>query len=354
MGEAASLADIFAAQVEVDEDAELVAELVHARGWGDGLPVVPATQERVARMLEHSNLDRHEIIARLAPNFGAATVERIAINAVMAGCRPASLPLLIAAVRAVSQPQFKLQSNQTTTQSVGAWVIVNGPIATTLGVSSGYNCLGHGSPANATIGRALRLILQNIGGALPGAMDRATQGFPGKYTFCCAENEHESPWEPLHVERGYAASTSTVTVVGASGTVNMHTYAREAEVVLQQIAETFVFPPSNDYWRGGEPWLVLCPEHAAILSSAGLSKLDVKRRLWQGSKMSASRMAPEDLKRTQLMRARELGDVTASTMLPISPGPEDIGILVAGGAGAHSVYIPTFGDTRSATVEIES
>ena len=137
--------------------------------------------------------------------------------------------------------------------------------------------------------------MQNIGGALPGEMDRATHGQPGKHTFCCAENEAESPWEPLHVERGFKAEQSTVTVVGAAGTVNLNSHAKDADDLLKVLADSMVFPTSNDYHFGGEPWLVISPEHAEIMKRAGLTKADVKRRLWEQSKMVASRFAAKDL-----------------------------------------------------------
>ena len=144
-------------------------------------------------MLRHTQRARDEVVAQIAPGFGAASVERIAINAVLAGCDPEYLPVLIAATEAVASPEFNLQGIQATTNSVAVWVIVNGPVAGKLGVNGAFNCLGQGTWANATIGRALRLVLQNIGGALPGEMDRSTHGQPGKYTFCCAENEEASP-----------------------------------------------------------------------------------------------------------------------------------------------------------------
>src|SRR3990167_5362018 len=167
-------------------------------------------------MLRTTRLAPETVIATIAPGFGAATIERIAINAVLAGCDPEYLPVLIAAAEAVAAPEFNLQGIQSTTNPGAVWLIINGPIARRLGVNSGNNCLGQGNWANATLGRALRLILQNIGGALPGEMDRATQGQPGKYTFCCTENEERNPWEPLHVERGFARERSAVTVVGVS------------------------------------------------------------------------------------------------------------------------------------------
>jgi len=281
-----------------------------------------------------------------------ATVERIAINAVLAGCGPEYLPVLIAATEAVSASQFNLQAIQTTTHPVAVWLVINGPIALRLKVNSGTNCLGPGAWANATLGRAMRLIQQNIGGALPGETDHATQGQPGKYTFCCAENEAGSPWEPLHVERGFAPECSTVTVVGAAGTSNMITHAKDAGDLMRVIAGTMTVPASLEYVYGGEPWLMLAPEHAHILKHDGLSKAEVKRRLWEQSKMPAHRLAAKDLARTQNARRAELGEIGPNTMLPISVRPEDFGIIVAGGPGTHSVYVPVSGHSRSVTREI--
>jgi hypothetical protein len=233
------------------------------------------------------------------------------------------------------------------------WLIVNGPIAKTLDISGGFNCIGQGIWANATIGRAMRLILQNIGGAIPGEMDRATQGQPGKFTFCCAENEDASPWEPLHVERGYAREQSTVTIVGAEGTLNMNTHSKEANELARVMAETLIHPPSNEYVHGGEPWLMIGPEHAEIFARGGMSKSDVKRALWEKSKMRASCLAGKELERARDSRTSELGEIKPDMLLPISQRPEDVMLMVAGGPGTHSVYIPCFGNSRAITRVIE-
>ena len=180
--------------VEIEDDLEAINAAYRAKSWSDGLPIVPPTRERVARMLAAVDVAPDTVVARLAPGFGVATVERIAINAVMAGCGPIHLPLLVAAVEAVATPAFNLQAIQATTNPVAVFVIVNGPAARELGFNGTFNCLGEGNWSNATVGRALRLVLRNIGGALPGQLDRATQGQPGKYSFCCAENEADSPW----------------------------------------------------------------------------------------------------------------------------------------------------------------
>ena len=338
--------------VEAPDDLDELIEFFHARRWSDGLPVVPPTRERVARMLSCTTRKPDEVVANVAPGFGAATVERIAINAVMAGCRAEYMPVLIAATQAMSAREFNLQGIQATTNPVAVWLVINGPIAERLGVNGGMNCLGQGTVANATLGRALRLILQNIGGALPGEMDRATQGMPGKFSFCCAENEAQSPWEALHVERGFRRDQSTVTVIGAAGTHNMNTHAKDADDLIRVIADTMAFPTSNDYWINGEPWIIVGPEHAEILHAGGLSKADVKRRLWEESKMRAGRMAKKELMRTQTARSEELGPITEDTLLPVSGGADGIGIVVAGGPGTHSVYVASFGDTRAVTREV--
>ncbi len=338
--------------IEVPGDFDELNQMFMTNRWSDGLPVVPPTPERVDAMLAGTTRARDEVIASIAPGFLPATVEGIAVNAVMAGCRPEYLPVLIAAAQAVATPHFNLSGIQATTNPAAVFLIINGPIASRLAVNGAGNCLGPGHWANATLGRALRLILQNIGGGVPGEMDKATHGQPGKYLFCCAENEAANPWEPLHVERGFAREASTATVVGVLGTWNMNTHAKDAGDLLRVIGDTMAFPCSSDYVHGGAPWLLLSPEHAHLLKREGLSKLDVKRRLWETSKLSAARVAAKDLGRVQSARREELGELTPETMLPISGTPEDISILVAGGDGTHSVYLPVSGHSRSATVEI--
>ncbi len=273
---------------------------------------------------------------------------------VAASVRPLPEEVIELIVEAVASPEFNLQAVQATTNPVAVWIIVNGPAARTLEFNNRFNCLGEGNWANATLGRALRLVLRNIGGALPGEMDRASQGQPGRYTFCCAENEAENPWEPLHVERGFRSDQSTVTVVGAEGTINMNTHSANGDEVLRAIASTMVHSPSNEYVFGGEPWLVLGPEHADTLAKAGYSKAAVKAKLWELTKMPISVLPPKDVERTQRARTGELGELGPTSMLPISPRPEDIQIIVAGGPGTHSTYVPSFGLMKAVTREIAS
>jgi hypothetical protein len=339
---------------EASGDLEAVQAWLRERRWGDGLPLIPPTVERVERMLARNGCSAETVVASIAPGFGAATLEAIAANAVMAGCAPEHLPLLVAAVKAVAEPQFNLQGIQATTNPVAVWVVVNGPAADHLGVNAAINCLGQGAWANAALGRALHLVLQNIGGARPGEMDRATHGQPGKYTFCCAENEAANPWEALHVERGFRRDTTTVTVVGAEGTMNMNCHAKDAGQLLTAFAETMIHPPSNEYTHGGEPWLVLGPEHAEVLHRAGMSKTDVKRELWLRSRMPAGRLTDRDRIRMLASRKDEFPDLDLDTLLTIAPRPDDIQLIVAGGPGTHSVYVPCFGNSRAVTVEVES
>ena len=338
--------------VEAPGELEALNRFFIEQRWGDGLIVAPPTQEAVQRMLRHTPRAPADVVATIAPGMGAATVEYIAIQGVMAGCHPEYLPVLIAAAEAVATPRFHLQAIQATTNPAAVWLVLNGPIARRLEVNSGSGCLGPGTWANATLGRALRLILQNIGRALPGDMDRSTQGQPGKYTFCCAENEEANPWEPLHVERGFSADASTVSVVGALGTWNMNMTASAAEDVIAMIGDTMQYPASSDYIFGGAPFVILSPQHAQLFHREGWSKAEVKRRLWEASKMRAGRSRGSEFERMANGRRAELGAITADTIVPISEKPEDISIVVAGGPGSHSVFVPVSAHTRSVTREV--
>lgn len=350
---ASPVSDQRAPLTAVADDLDAINRFYRDKRWSDGLPIVPPTIERVERMLAHAGRPRDEVVALLAPGFGAATVERIAINAVMAGCDAQAMPVMIAATEALAAPEFNLQALQTTTNPVAVWVVLNGPLARQLEFNATFNCLGEGAWSNATVGRAVRLLLRNVGGALPGEMDRATQGQPGHYSFCCAENEAQSPWEALHLERGFGVGDSTVTVVAAEGTMNMNSHSKDADELLRLIAESMVHPPSNEYTHGGEPWLMLGPEHADILRRGGYSKAAVKERLWELSKMPAGRMGARDLERTRAARREELGDIAPDTLLPIAPRASNICIIVAGGPGTHSVYVPCFGNSRATTRVIQ-
>lgn len=260
-------------QLEIDATEDLI-EVCYENGWTDGLPVVPPTPERVERMLSGTDRDPDELIAAVPPKWGRATVEKVAINAVMAGCQPAYLPLILTAVQAMTSEQFNLHGVQVTTSHVGPMLIVNGPIRKQLAINDGFNLFGQGYRANATIGRALRLVCTNIGGALPGELDRAAFGHAGKYTCCIAEKEAASPWDAMHVDRGFQADDSTVTVFAAAGpqTVNDHG-SNTAESILNTISENIAAPGNSS----GETLLVIGVEHAKTISEDGFSKADIRR-----------------------------------------------------------------------------
>jgi hypothetical protein len=312
------------------------------RGWTDGLPIVPPTEARVREFLTQTTRDPREIVGVLPPRQGEATVEKIAANAVMAGCRPAYLPVVLAAIEALADPLFNLDSVQATTHPVAPLLVINGPIARTLGLQAGYNAFGQGFRANVTIGRAVRLVLMNIGGGLPGAGDRATQGSPAKIAYCVAENEAESPWEPLHVEAGLPADSSTVTVFGAEGPHNIQDhFSNTALGVLRTVAGAMGQAGSNNLLGRGGPLLSLGPEHAATIAKEGFSKQQVKAFLFEHARFPLGRLGRE----YQRQQVERWGVADApDTMVPIVRRPEDISIIVVGGAGKHSCWQPTFGD----------
>jgi hypothetical protein len=224
-----------------------------------------------------------DLVAILPPRLGRATVERVAVNAVLAGALPEHFPVILAAVEAVAQPAFNLQAIQTTTHPCSPLIIVNGPIAARLGINGAGNALGQGHRANAVIGRAVRLTLQNTGGARPGSEDRATQGHPGKYSYCVAENEEASPWEPLSVERGFPAGVSAVTVCASESPHNINDHGSfTPEGILTTVAGTAATVGSNNIYLGGEPLVILGPEHAATVAAGAGARQTSSARCGSG------------------------------------------------------------------------
>jgi hypothetical protein len=344
-----------AAVDEVPDDLDAFQAWAMAERWSDGLPVLPPTPERVDRMLGARASRRYDVVATLAPLDGAATLEAIAINAALAGAGPEHLPVILAAVRAVAEPQFNLNAIQTTTHPCTPLLIVNGPIAGRLGISGGPNALGNGHRANAVIGRAVRLVLQNVGGARPGLEDRATLGHPGKFSYCLAENEAESPWAPLHVERGFPAGTSCITVCGSEAPHNVNDHGSTTpEGMLLALAGTAATTGSNNVYLAGEPLVILGPEHAQTLALTGWSKTEVKRRLWERIRIRLDRFSTENLARFATIDPARFADQPPGTEVAWCLTPDDLMIIVAGGPGKHSSLVPTFGATRSVTVPIEA
>lgn len=320
-------------------------EELAAAGLTDGLPVVPPTPERVEQMLAPCGCDPSQVVAVLAPLSVPATWRDIAINAVMAGCRPQYLPVIAAAVEALAADEFNLLGIATTTGSATPLIIVNGPIASAIGMNSTGNALGPGNRANATIGRAISLILRNVGGAEPGEVDMATLGQPAKYTFCLAENEAESPWPALHVERGFPASANVVTVVGAAGIVEV---VDSASATAPDLAQTFAKSMliagnvgGGGALGGGEPLVVMPPEHAAIFADDGYGKEQAKAAIYERATLPLDELSPGVHKHMMSLIAGNPGD--AAGPLRIAKKAGDVMILVAGGVGRKAAYVPTWG-----------
>lgn len=258
-------------------DGEDEHEAMVARGWSDGLPLVPPTEERVLSMLDGTNRDPQEVLGLVPPDLAPATVEKIAVNAVMAGCKPDYLPVVLAAVEAVLEEEFAMHGVLATTMFVGPVVVVNGPVRRRIGMNAKGNALGQGNRANAAIGRALQLVIRNIGGGRPQEVDRATLGNPGKYTYCFAEDEEGSSWEPLAVEHGIAPGRSAVTVFagfGLQGVVDQK--SRDPESLSRSFAESLKAIHSVKLAPACDAMLVICPEHHRTFRQAGWSK----RRLY--------------------------------------------------------------------------
>ena len=339
------------ASIEAEEDFDAINALYLERGWGDGLPIVPPTAERVEKMLLYCDRPWNEPIAKVAPRYGEATPLRLAANAVMAGCRPEYFPLYMLAIEAMCEEPFNLYGVQATTHLCAPLVIVNGPIRKELGLNSGHNAFGPGTQSNATIGRAIRLALLNIGGALPGAGDMSTFGAPSKYSYFVAEHEEVSPWEPLHVERGFPAHASTVTVVGAECPHNINDHESiTAEGILTTIAGTMASTGSNDMYYEAQPVVVMGPEHAKTVADGGYSKADAKRFLQERANLPLFRFSKENIERRFLVTFKDrYANASEETAVPAVQRAEDIIITVIGGPGKHSAYIPTFGATKSVT-----
>ena len=255
-------------------------ELCFSRGWSDGLPVVPPTPVRVLRMLRGTTRDPQEVVGAIPPNNAPCTVEKVAINAVMAGCKPEYMPVVLAVVEAALAPEFAMHGLLCTTYFSGPMVVVNGPVARRIGMNSGVNALGQGNRANASIGRALQLLIRNVGGGVPGGIDRATLGWPGKYTLCFAEDESDPDWQPLSVERGIAPGVSAVTLFGAGGlSPNMDEGSRTPESLARSLAMTLNSVGHPKMVQGIDAFLVLSPEHWAIFKEGGWDRARLKAEL---------------------------------------------------------------------------
>ena len=313
-----------------------------AQGITDGLPVIPPTEKYVRAMVDYVGLPANREIAVIPPEGGMATVEKVAVNAVMAGCLPEYFPVVIAAIKALAEPRYNLLGVQTTTNPVSPVLVINGPIRNSIGVACGRGCMGNGFRANATIGRAVKLALRNIGGCIPGDVSKSIHGMPGRYSFCFGELEEESPWQPFHVEMGYPPEQSTVSVFGGQGTQNLYACFLTPESIIHMVADGMRCYGNNGYLRGsGNPVVVISPGHAKVFAQHGWNKAKIKQELFKHTYIPLSQVAAEP----QLSHPH-YGDWDRSRRIPLCRQAEDIVILVAGGAEAyHVTYIPSFGST---------
>ena len=303
-----------------DEAAAL--ERLHDLGCTDGLPVVIPTRQRVDRMVLAVGQPGEVALGTMGPLNGVCTVEKLAVAAVMAGCLPDHMPIVAAAALAIMDPEFDLAEMQGTTHATAPLIIVNGPARQMCGLASGYGALGPGHRANASIGRAIRLVMINVGGARPGTSDMALLGHGGKFGQCLAEDEEHSPFTPLHVGRGSVLSDSAVTVIGTEPPQSVahgagSDVAQSAERLLDVLAGSLAAPGTNNSWLGGgQAVVVITPDHAGELASAGHDR---------------SSIAAAITKRARTRDGR-----------PAFGSPDDVLIVAAGGAGLYSYVFPTW------------
>jgi hypothetical protein len=336
-------------RIDVPDSLDEINELFYRRGWTDGLPIIPPTEERVAQMLSGTSRNPQDTLGAMPPRWAEVTVEKIAINAVMAGCLESYMPVVITAIEALLEPEFNLYAIQATTHPVAPLLLINGPIRKQLWANSGYNVFGQGTRFNAVIGRAIRLVLINIGGGIHGKLDRATHGQPSKYSFCIAENEEQSPWPPFHVDRGFAPSVSTVTVGGFENPYNINDHSSDDAIgLLTTIAGSMTHQGSNNIlyqYAQGEIMVVIGPEHGATIANSGYSKADVRKYLFENARV------PKDAFSERHQKERFTSFIPGD-LIPVATNEERILIVVAGGAGKHSMCCPSFGMTCSVTKEI--
>jgi len=318
-------------------DADAAIELCYANGWTDGFPVVPPTAERIRAMLGAARLEPQQQLAFIENRQVSVTAEKVAINAVMAGCKPEYMPVVAAAVEALADPLYGYHGPATSTGGAAVFMVVNGPIARELDINFENNLFGPGWRANATIGRAVRLIMRNVIGTLPGELDRSSLGHAGKYTFCIAENEAESPWPAFHTTRGFRPEQNAVTIFAAYAP---HQFTNRLSATPEGVLDTACAHMRISAGTARQPQyaLVFAGEHMAIMKKAGWTREDVQRYCFEHSQSTVA----------ELKRINVLPDaVTAEderTMYPLVEAPQDFLVIAAGGrAGVQSAFIPGWG-----------
>jgi hypothetical protein len=340
-----------------DDDLDGWLDFAEEQGWGDGLPLVPPTAERVQAVLERlpPGIDPDEVVAALPPRGGLVTRRVLAINAVMAGCRPDTLPVLTTAVRALARPEINLRGVNATTHPVAPLIIVHGAAVEQMGFNAGLGVFGPGCRANASVGRAMRLVLQNVAGARPGAGDASTQGQPSKYSYCIAENSPESPWESYPASLDIRLDPDSPSAVTVTCGENPHNVADHecfsAAHTLEQVASVMATLGSNNAPVSGAEWFVfLGPEHAASFAAEGYGRRDIQLFLYEKARLPAARFR-RAFEITQYAQWEH--GLADSDLKPIVRDPDLIRVMVTGGAGKHSCVVPSWGMTASVTLPLE-
>lgn len=329
------------ASLDLDSD-DVYAEFTRRR-WADGLPVVAPTEPRVSAML--GGRDAATSLGAMPPLWRQATLAKLAVNAVMAGCEAAHFPIVLAAVEAMLDPAFNLYGVQATTHPVAPLVIVHGPYGRAHGVHGGAGCFGPGFQANATIGRAVRLIMMNVGGAWPGRYDMATQGSPAKFSYCIAENVDGSPWGPWDPD-------DAVTVFGGEPPHNVNDHvSTTAAGILTTLSDTAVTLGSNVGWFLAQSQLlvVLGPEHAHTIAADGMTRADVQRFVYEHARQPLALMRLSGMWGMQDWPRWMTEAQDPEVRLPRVASPDDIFVIVAGGSGKHSAVVPNCTFSRAVT-----
>jgi len=343
--------------LELDDSWETVNAWFLEHDLTDGLPIVPPTEARVRAMTDYTESalgwKATDEVATVAPKGGVATIDKIAANAVMAGCKAEYMPVLIACVQAIADAKFNLDALQTSTHNTSVLPIVNGPVRKAIDLNWGYNYTGRSWQSTAAIGRALRLIMSNIGGT-PGSINIHTQGHIARYEHCIAENEEENPWEPLHVERGYAPEISTVTVIPAcpAAMIDENGGSATAKYLLKTFSHSIGYVGNRNTNGEGQPLLILGPHHARLMANGGFSKADVKRFIWERARVPFSNFPRGNLTSFSRRNTKFFTDVDDDYGVPICEKPEDIVIVVMGGEGTHSLSVQTRLQCDNVTVPI--
>ena len=335
-------------RIEVDDDVVAFSDFATKAGWGDGLPLVAPTEARVREHVAASGRYPDESLGEIPPRNGRATVEKIAINAVMAGAPAAAMPLLIAAIDAMLDPEFNLFALNTTTSCVVPGMFVHGPARTQLSIPMGVGCFGGEAGPGASIGRATRLVMRNVGGQRVGENSKSVFGQPGRVSgICVAEWEERSPWPSLGVRRGLAGSDNGVTVHGVTGTIDIaDIYCQDGAALAELVGRSLAFPGTNAYLgdhHGAEVLVAIAPPWAELIARAHPTIDALQEALWSAASLPLSEF-PEPHRRAH----HEHGKVDADGRVHVVESPEHLLVMVCGGLGnLHALACHSFGPTRA-------